>query len=82
MPDRFGQKRGASWRSWSYLARDVAGVWHAMLKQVMKNAKKKGAANFRVEPPSLRRDDRSGPRVATVLGFKDGGRKSGSISWS
>ena len=37
--------------------------------------KKKEAANFRVQPPSLRRDDRSGRRVATGLGFKDEGGK-------
>ena len=82
MPDRFGQKRGASWRSWSYLARDVAGVCACNAETSNEECKKKGAANFRVQPPSLRRDDRSGPRVATVLGFKDGGRSSGSISWS
>ena len=37
MPDRFGKKNGPSWRTWSYLARDVVGVVHAGLKQAMKN---------------------------------------------
>ena len=38
MPDRFGKKNGPSWRTWSYLVRDVVGVLHAGLKQAMKNA--------------------------------------------
>ena len=38
MPDRFGKKNGPSWRTWSYLARDVVGVVHAGLQQAMKNA--------------------------------------------
>ena len=37
-PDRFGKKNGPSWRTWSYLARDVVGVVHATLKQAMKVA--------------------------------------------
>ena len=41
MPDRFGQKRNASWRTWSYLARDSAGVVHAVLKQVWGTQKKR-----------------------------------------
>ena len=38
MPDRFGKKNGPSWRTWSYLARDLVGVVHATLKQAMKAA--------------------------------------------
>ena len=38
MPDRFGKKTGPSWRTWSYLARDLVGVVHTALKQAMKNA--------------------------------------------
>ena len=38
MPDRFGKKNGPSWRTWSYLARDLVGVVHATLKQAMNAA--------------------------------------------
>ena len=41
MPDRFGKKCGSSWRTWSYLARDFAGVAHPALKQAMKTVEKK-----------------------------------------
>ena len=40
MPDRFGKKCGPSWRTWSYLARDFAGVAHPALKQAMKTVEK------------------------------------------
>ena len=39
-PDRFGKKCGPSWRTWSYLARDFAGVAHPALKQAMKTVEK------------------------------------------
>ena len=38
MPDRFGKKRGPSWRTWSYLARDFVGAVHSVRKQAMRNA--------------------------------------------
>ena len=38
MPDRFGQKSGPSWRTWSYLVRDFAGVARSIPKQAMRNA--------------------------------------------
>ena len=40
MPDRFGKKCGPSWRTWSYLARDFAGVPHPALKQATKTVEK------------------------------------------
>ena len=40
MPDRFGKKCGPSWRTWSYLARDFAGVARPALKQAMKTVEK------------------------------------------
>ena len=40
IPDRFGKKCGPSWRTWSYLARDFAGVAHPALKQAMKTVEK------------------------------------------
>ena len=40
MPDRFGKKCGPSWRTWSYLAGDFAGVAHPALKQAMKTVEK------------------------------------------
>ena len=46
----------------------------------VKGARQQEAAIFRVENPRLRPDDRSGPRVATVLGFEDGGGSSGNTS--
>ena len=36
--ERFGKKKGLSWRTWSYLARDFVGVVHAVLKQAVKTA--------------------------------------------
>ena len=38
MPDQIGKKKGPSWRTWSYLARDFVGVVHVALKQAMKTA--------------------------------------------
>ena len=38
MPNWLGKKTDPSWRTWSYLARDFAGVVHTALKQAMKNA--------------------------------------------
>ena len=38
MPDWFGKKNGPSWRTLSYLARDVVGVVHVALRQAMKTA--------------------------------------------
>ena len=38
MPGRCGKKNGPSWRTWSYMARDVAREVHSALKQAMKNA--------------------------------------------
>ena len=40
MPDRFGKKCGPSWRTWSYMTRDFAGVAHPALKQAMKTVEK------------------------------------------
>ena len=40
MLDRFGKKCGPSWRTWSYLATDFAGVAHPALKQAMKTVEK------------------------------------------
>ena len=40
--------------------------------------RKQEAVDFRVGLPRLRIDDGNGPRVATFVGFEDGGRSSGS----
>ena len=38
MPDWFAKKKGPSWRTRLYLARDFVGVVHTALKQAMKSS--------------------------------------------
>ena len=61
MPERFRKKSGPSWRTWSYLARDFVGAVHAVLKQAMKTAENREAADCRdTSPTRLRCDERDG----------------------
>ena len=46
MPGRFGKKRGPSWRTWSYLARDFVGPVHSVRKQAMRNAENRKQTIF------------------------------------
>ena len=69
MPDRFGKKRGPSWRTWSYLERDFVGLVHSVLKQAMRRAenRKCSIVASNVQDFRVSKEERNGPRVATGL---------------
>ena len=72
MPDRFGQKTSPSWRTWSYLARDVVGVVHTVLKTAMRNAENPETPDLRdTSPTGLWRDEPDGSRIATFHDVKN-----------
>ena len=70
LPDRLGEKSGPSGRTWSYLARDVVGGVHAVLKQAMEQAenRKQPISVWNLQDFGVTKEH--GPRVATFPDFQ------------